>query len=491
MKYLRSGTSGLHRCPKPVFKILWIVMAHFLLLSCTTIPKDFGLSQVDQLVQQRGLDIEQVSTELLEELTRQPLNAESAMRIALINYPPLQAEYSRLGFAAADLYQASRISNPVLALTRLDSNQAGEFDLKTYSLVTSFTDILTWRMRKQIANSDFDIMKHKLGALILETAMEAQSAFYHYLTASEIAKLRSKIAKTATLSSRLAQRYHAAGNMPQDELAIQQATAAENRLNALNQQALAVQARFTLANRLGLSLSQDWQLQPMLMLPADDDEAAKQWVELAFTSRLDLIAAQSKADRLAQELGLVDWSRWLNHLELGIEQERETDGARLKGPELEWELPVFNTGRDDLLRLESQLAIAVSEIIQLRLAVNNSVHLAFAGLINAKHRIKEYQTHLIPARIKAVEQAQKEENFMLIGIFELLAIKQQEYDAYEGYLQAIGDYWQARTQLAKAVGNTLALRHASHHNALNVDSMIQGKSSQPTSHHLHISKGTK
>ena len=32
---------------------------------------------------------------------------------------------------------------------------------------------------------------------------------------------------------------------------------------------------------------------------------------------------------------------------------------------------------------------------------------------------------------------------MLIGAFELIAIKQDEYDTYQGYLEAIGDYWVA------------------------------------------------
>lgn len=44
---------------------------------------------------------------------------------------------------------------------------------------------------------------------------------------------------------------------------------------------------------------------------------------------------------------------------------------------------------------------------------------------------------------------------MLIGVFELLVAKQQEYDAYAGYLDAVRDYWTARTELARAVGRQL------------------------------------
>jgi len=44
---------------------------------------------------------------------------------------------------------------------------------------------------------------------------------------------------------------------------------------------------------------------------------------------------------------------------------------------------------------------------------------------------------------------------MLEGQFELLLAKRQEYEAYQGYLEAVRDYWLARTDLARAVGTTL------------------------------------
>ena len=50
---------------------------------------------------------------------------------------------------------------------------------------------------------------------------------------------------------------------------------------------------------------------------------------------------------------------------------------------------------------------------------------------------------------------QKRYNFMLIGAFELLQAKQAEYDAYQGYLDAVRDYWTLRSALKLAVGGEL------------------------------------
>ncbi len=40
-------------------------------------------------------------------------------------------------------------------------------------------------------------------------------------------------------------------------------------------------------------------------------------------------------------------------------------------------------------------------------------------------------------------------------MFELIQAKRQEYDAYQSYLEAIRDYWLARTDLLRAVGARL------------------------------------
>ncbi len=47
---------------------------------------------------------------------------------------------------------------------------------------------------------------------------------------------------------------------------------------------------------------------------------------------------------------------------------------------------------------------------------------------------------------------QEQSDAMLIGVFDLLRARQDEYATYQDYLQAVGRYWQARVALAKAVG---------------------------------------
>lgn len=425
------------------------------LSGCASVPADLGRAEVDALVTDRGQTVDLKSDALLESLTAAPLSAETAVRIALMNNPRLQATYATLGFGAADVYEAGRIRNPIFTGAVLDSNATGERNQITLGLVTSFTDLITMRARKRLSNNAFAALKQSVGAEVLAVAAEAEKAYYHYVGAQQVAALRAQIAKAGALSAALAKRYRDAGNMTPREFALERAAASAARLEALDAEADAYGARTELAQMLGLSVGDPWSAPAALRLPPKREDELNALVTMAKATRLDLAAARTRADVLADQLGVVNWTRWLGELDIGIERERETDGVKLTGPTVDWEVPIFNQHKDVVLRADAQLQIAIIEVRETAIAVDNGVRLAYATLENARARIDEYRNGLIPQRIETVARAQEEVNFMLIGIFELIALKQDEYDAYQGYLEAIQDYWLARVDLSLATGTTL------------------------------------
>jgi len=266
-------------------------------------------------------------------------------------------------------------------------------------------------------------------------------------------------------------------------LALERAAASEAQLNELEAEADAYGARTDLATVLGLSVAGAWDSPAQLPVPLDQEDALSDLLTLARESRLDLAAAHARADIISDRLGVIGWTRWLGELDVGVERERETDGARITGPTLAWEVPIFNQHEDALLRANADLQIAIADVERLSTAIENSVRLAYAATENAKARVVEYRDRLIPARIAAVARAQEEESFMLIGIFELLATKQQEYDAYQGYLETVRDYWLARTELARAVGNTLPSSANIGSKHLDVDEYVRPKTGGKHSGH--------
>jgi outer membrane protein, heavy metal efflux system len=194
---------------------------------------------------------------------------------------------------------------------------------------------------------------------------------------------------------------------------------------------------------------------------------------MARESRLDLAYARAQANVRAQQLGVVNWTRWLGELELGYEKERESGGGSLAGPSLAWEVPLFNQHQDDLLRADTELQIALNEVRRVTTDVDNSVYLAYASVKNARARVAQYRDVLIPQRVEAVASAQRELNYMLIGAFELVDLKQEEYDAQQGYLEAIRDYWLARADLGLATGTGLPSSATIDGQDVNVESLTE------------------
>ena len=432
-----------------------------LLAGCASVPKDLGRSDVDTLTRERGVPESPPESppdeggKLVASLAAAPLTADSAVRIALVNNPELKAAYARLGIAAADVYEAGRIRNPILSFSTLDTNEPGERNLTTFGLTASFSDLLTLTARKRLAESEFTATKQEIGAAVFNVATDTEAAFYAFVAAKRAAVLQAQIAGTQELSLELAQQYHAAGNLTPRDMAAARAVASEARLAALETEADVQARRAELAALLGLPAADDWDAPAQLPAPLEREDDVDGLIELAQQSRLDLAAAQTRAELLADRLGVEKRSGWLGELDVGVEHERETDGAELTGPAIEWEIPLFSRNYDGRLRARAELQTAVAEARHLAMEIQNAVRLAHAAMRNAGMRANEYRERLIPARMEVVEHAQEEENFMLIGAFELLETKREEYEAYLGHLEAVRDYWLARTELARAVGSVL------------------------------------
>jgi cobalt-zinc-cadmium efflux system outer membrane protein len=457
-------------------------------VGCTSIPADLGRSDVDDLVAERGRPVDSVPAEsvspLLELLSSEPLTADAAVRIALLNNPSLSARYASLGFAAADLYEAGRIRNPVLSAAFLQPNVVGDLNQNTFGLVASFTDLLTLRARRRLADAEYATMKQEIGAAVLSTAADVEVAFYDYVGAKQIAALRAQVAKANALSRDLAARYRDAGNLTPGAMALEQAEASMSAISALDAEAEVFAKRKSLADLLGLSVGGPWDAPAQLPEVGAGDLSLADLVALADRRRLDLAAARGRAEQLAKRLGVAEWTRWVGEFSVGAETERETDGTRITGPSASWSAPIFSQNRDQILRLDARLQAAIADVARTAISAENDVRLAYAAMENARARAEEYRDRLIPARVAAVSRAQEEQNFMLIGIFEVIAVKQQEYDAYQGYLESVRNYWIARAKLTRSVGDSLPGPSAESTPSLDVQDYIGADESGADAGHM-------
>jgi cobalt-zinc-cadmium efflux system outer membrane protein len=310
--------------------------------------------------------------------------------------------------------------------------------------------------RSRLAKAEFERTKQVVGAAVIEFIADTQIAYYDLVGALQIAEMREKVANAAATSATLAKRFFDAGNINTLELKLAEATASQARLEAMRAAAVSLTARNALNRAMGLRAGDNrWTTLGQLQLPVAKEESFNELIELARTSRLDLLAKRAEVALLADSLGVTRQFRYVGDISIGIETERETDRSRLTGPNLSVELPVFNSGAGRIAQAEALVDLAEAELQSLALDIGNDVQLAHAQVQAARGLFEQYRDVLVPLRETVVTLTQQEVDYMLEGPFQLLLVKQQEFDAYQGYLEALRDYWVARTQLAQAVGARL------------------------------------
>ena len=105
-------------------KKCWMVdcLGSLFFSGCTSIALNAGFDDIKATVEERsasqifwnnGTELDKEAAEKVDSLLKTKLTADEAVQIALLNNRDLQAVYSDLGVAQADLVQAGLLKNPI------------------------------------------------------------------------------------------------------------------------------------------------------------------------------------------------------------------------------------------------------------------------------------------------------------------------------------------------------------------------------------------
>lgn len=426
--------------------------------SCAVTPLDRAAEGTAGLVNERA-SVEpawppDAGETIAEPEIREALTLPAALAIAFTRNPDIRRQYARLGIAHADLQEASRISNPTLSLAWLSPGGSGR-DQTTRGISASFTDLLLLPARRRLSATEFRRVELAVAARLVALAQEVETSWYAHVGALQIAAMREAVAQAAENEAALAQRFHEAGNISRLQFDLQQAAAARARIQALRAQSDAAGSRTLLANLLGLQATAAWRTVDRLPVPSDTPLSRDDLLRQAQAERFDLAAVREEVSMLQDALGVTESWRLLGSVEAGYVRERETDGTKLRGPTLNLELPLFNQGQGAVARAEARLLDARARQDALSLVVENEVTTGIERLTLAREISERYRDALLPSTASAVARRQEEVNFMLRSTFDLIQLKREEYDAWQGYLEAVRDYWIGRTSLRAAVGGSV------------------------------------
>lgn len=394
--------------------------------------------------------------EAIRALLRRTLTVNAAVQIALLDNRELQAIFEEIGIANADLIEAGLLKNPIFAGDARFPNRAPSGTNIEMSIAQEFFDLLVIPLRKKVAAAELAKAKLRVGDAILKLAAETKTAFYELQAQEQLLGRLQAINETDAAAVELAQRQHEAGNINDLDLANQQATYSQSKLDVAETSASTRSGREKL-NRLMGTWGEDtaWKIDNELPALPPADFPLRRLESLAINQRLDLAAAKTEIGALVGSLGITKTYRYVGSIEFGVDTEKDPDGQRVTGPTWQLELPIFNRGQGRIAKLQAQLRQAERRLESEAVAIRAEVREARDRLIAKRDLAGYYRDELLPGRKKILELTLTHYNAMLKSPYDLLLAKQNEISAERGYIDALRDYWIARADLERAVGGTL------------------------------------
>ena len=468
---------------KPALLALTLPLLAVTVSACATAPEEQDQAAISGLLLDRKAVTVGKGDEPLAQMMAKPMTLDSAVQMAMVKSPSLGLIYGQLGLDQADVLEALEIANPRLGLSSLS---AGGSTTEVQSLTLPVADLILLPARLDLAKQARARARYQLASALLDVQLDVESAWYQAVAAEQAALMRNAVASALQTSADLAERYFNAGNITELDLSHEQAVASQAQIAAQQAQVSAKAARANLNSLIGLSpVDHSWSLGSALPLPAENDDPVDELQSLALTHNLSLMAANQDLAIWDRVTATRRATRWLGDTALGLGRERDPEGVRASGPNLDLELPLFNQGQAKTARLNAERDLAKAQSAQIRLNLSHQIAARADELQRRRQVIALHSNDLIPQRQTIVARSQEQQNYMLLGIFGLIEAKTQEYEAYEGYIEAVRDFWLARVELTRLVGTRLPSTPESLETGPSASDILEPSGSAPMTHHDH------
>ncbi len=382
-----------------------------------------------------------------------PLEMDAAIRLALVRSPRVRASLAEVGISQAELWQAATLPNPVLDL--LYGAPRTGISVSNVGVGFAFVRAIQMPLRRRLASAELASTEAHVADVVLGVMTDVQRAYLDVQYAQQVLELRTTFAAATAASAGAAKALREAGNVPAVVLLSEQAMAEQSVADVAGAEGALVGSRAELGRLMAAGVGDTtWTIPERLRGPGTDKWPVGALDSLAVALRLDVAAARESARAAAIALGLDERFRLLRDGTIGVFLEREPDG-RFAGPSGGIPLPVFDRGGAALARARAQLAQRIAWHDALVVDVHAQVRTHLGQVRSAAQRAHHLRTVVLPLRQRVLDEVQRHVNAMDASIFALLQAKQAELDAGRRYLDALRDYWLARSGLERAVGSAL------------------------------------
>jgi outer membrane protein TolC len=399
------------------------------------------LEPVDREVERRiGVTADARTSAAIAALLDKPLDRDAAVRIALATNRGLQAEYDKLGIAAADIADAT-VLHPLEVEVKAKF-AGGELHELEIDAIQDVLGLLQMPQRRSAAHADLEAARARAVRATVALVARVELAYLDVVAAQQHRELQQTALDAAAASAEIAERQHAAGNIPMLALARERDQREQAQIELGRAEVEVGVARAAFDEALGLGGDVKWTIAGRL---ADLPAAAPALGTLeadAVATNLDIAALRSDATAAEDRRGIARVRSVLPALGVGVAADRQ-DGDWAVGPAVSIGIPLFDQQQGPRARANAEIRRAKNEQAATANAVRAHAHAVRARVLGAYAEASRLRDVVLPQRQQIVSETLKQYNAMNASTFELLAARRELVAAGRDLIDATRRFWRA------------------------------------------------
>jgi len=392
------------------------------------------------------------------ELLAEELSLQSAIEVALLNSPSVQAMLSEYWADSSGIAMSGSIPNPVFEFGRLTSDTDLEIERM---LSIGLLDLIRLPVLKRKAELKLDANRLMLSSNVVEHITDVRKAWINAVAEQQLSTYAEQVFSSAEASAKLAANMQAIGNFNALSRARQQVFYANAATSLTTSRHAALSAREGLIRALGLDSAQATSLklpERLLDLP-DNPISADEVSSVATDNRLDVRMGLADLRAASYAQGLSVFSEATDIEIAGISETvwREEERESANGFEVGIELPIFKSISKIRDQMNAKTLSAANRLENTTRSASSHLKEAYSGYRSGYDLASHYRDEIVPLQQLISEENLLNYNGMIIGVFELLADSRAQIEAVQSSIQATRQFWIADAALRSSmVGKPMA-----------------------------------
>jgi outer membrane protein TolC len=382
---------------------------------------------------------------------REPLDADAAVRVALLANRELRASLRELGVARGQLLQAGLVPNP-RAEVELLPERSSQLELR---VEYDITRAVLAPLRARALGPELEAARYRVAAAVVDLAYRVRLGYLRVQAAQQRLAIAQQALGALDAARIAARALSEAGNLPALDLATNEAAhdRAQVDVERIALDLASERERFT--RLLGLANAPPtWQVQAPLLAAPEHPLAPEDLERRVLRANLDLRGARQHLIGLARRAGVARSEGLVPDITVDV---HALSGAPESGAsnQRDWRfgggvsvgLPLFDRQQGTALALDAAWRAGLERYYGMAADLRSEARELQQRVTSAHLRARKYQEVILPGQSRVTEQTLLQYNAMQLGVFQLLAARREELDTQLSYVDTLREYWSAVVEI--------------------------------------------